>query len=234
MRKGTIILATAALCFASSASLAQLHVTTENNVGVGTTDPVTKLDVVTGEENQVGLRVRQNNYYYAASFDVTRGGAGVHIKAGQPSKDPRLFAINNDGGNDGNVFLVRHDGNVGVGVKSPSHPLQMSSGAFVSAGGVWTDASSRLYKEDIRDLRAETAMLILKDLEPVRFRYSSEPAQQYMGFISEDVPSDVASADRKGISAMNLVAVLTKVVQQQQAQIEQLEARLRDLQVSEP
>jgi len=42
------------------------------------------------------------------------------------------------------------------------------------------------------------------------------------------VPELVATADRKGLSAMDIVAVLTKVIQAQQQQIEALEARLEE------
>ena len=37
-----------------------------------------------------------------------------------------------------------------------------------------------------------------------------------MGFIAEDVPDLVATKDRKGLSPMDIVAVLTKVLQEQQ------------------
>ncbi len=43
-----------------------------------------------------------------------------------------------------------------------------------------------------------------------------------MGFIAEDVPELVANKDRKGLSPMDIVAVLTKVVQRQQKDIEEL------------
>ncbi len=43
-----------------------------------------------------------------------------------------------------------------------------------------------------------------------------------MGFIAEDVPELVATKDRKGLSPMDIVAVLTKVVQRQQKEIEEL------------
>ncbi|MBI2060130.1 MAG: hypothetical protein HYT87_10195 [Nitrospirae bacterium] len=51
-------------------------------------------------------------------------------------------------------------------------------------------------------------------------------AEQYVGFIAEDVPNLVATNDRKGLSSMDLVAVLTKVVQEQQRQIEELRMRI--------
>ncbi|MCK7574508.1 MAG: hypothetical protein MZV65_00275 [Chromatiales bacterium] len=57
-----------------------------------------------------------------------------------------------------------------------------------------------------------------------------------MGFIAEDVPDLVATKDRKGLSPMDIVAVMTKVVQEQQGMIEKqqeiiekLNARLDDL-----
>ena len=46
------------------------------------------------------------------------------------------------------------------------------------------------------------------------------------GFIAEDVPELVASADRQSLSAMDFVAVLTRVVQFQQRQISELSERL--------
>jgi len=42
------------------------------------------------------------------------------------------------------------------------------------------------------------------------------------------VPNLVATKDRKGISPMDIVAVLTKVVQSQQKEIEYLKARLNE------
>jgi len=58
----------------------------------------------------------------------------------------------------------------------------------------------------------------LAGLVPVTFKYKvgDEP---HVGFIAEDVPDLVATKDRKGLSAMDIVAVLAKVVQQQQTQL---------------
>ena len=63
-------------------------------------------------------------------------------------------------------------------------------------------------------------------LEPVRFNYKTDAEDEYVGFIAEDVPDLVASKDRTGLSAMDIVAVLTRVVQAQQERIEELEAKL--------
>ena len=47
-----------------------------------------------------------------------------------------------------------------------------------------------------------------------------------LGFIAEDVPGLVASTDRISLSTMDIVAVLTRVVQEQQQKIAELEKRL--------
>jgi hypothetical protein len=123
---------------------------------------------------------------------------------------------------------IDRSGNVGVGVTRPSHPLQMASGAHVSAGGVWTNSSSRDRKDNIAELSVEDALSALAQLEPVQYNFRNDAQESYVGFIAEDVPELVATADRKGLSAMDIVAVLTRVVQAQQRQIEELEARLQD------
>jgi hypothetical protein len=53
---------------------------------------------------------------------------------------------------------------------------------------------------------------------------------RHVGFIAEDVPDLVASKDRKGLSSMDIVALLTKVVQEQQKAIKALSEKLAELQ----
>ncbi len=124
-------------------------------------------------------------------------------------------------------ITIDRDGNVGIGAARPVHPLEMSSGAHVTAGGVWTNNSSRDDKENITDLTLEQALAALAQLEPVRFNYKSDTVEVHNGFIAEDVPELVATSDRAGLSTMDIVAVLTRVIQEQQRRIEELEARMK-------
>ena len=132
-------------------------------------------------------------------------------------------------GND-NIFLtVDTTGNVGIGTSAPTHPLEMASGAHVTAGGVWTNASSRSLKENITELSSGEAFGALSGLNPVKYNYLSEKNESYVGFIAEDVPEVVAMNDRKSLSAMDIVALLTKVVQEQQKSIEGLSNELEQM-----
>jgi len=77
-----------------------------------------------------------------------------------------------------NLILNPAAGNVGIGTTSPSYPLQMGSGAYVSTGGVWTNASSREYKKDIKELSTQKAMDALTKLNPVEFAYKADSKEK--------------------------------------------------------
>ena len=120
-------------------------------------------------------------------------------------------------------------GNVGIGTTTPAYPLQMASGARVTTGGVWTNASSRDYKENIEELTVAEAVDAVAKLDPVKYNYKVDREDKHVGFIAEDVPDLVATKDRKGLSPMDVVAVLTKVVQEQQKTIAALSREVEGL-----
>ena len=62
-------------------------------------------------------------------------------------------------------------------------------------------------------------------LVPVTYAYHQEPADQRVGFIAEDAPQLVAMPDGKTLSSMDIVAALTRVVQDQEQVISQQQSR---------
>jgi len=120
------------------------------------------------------------------------------------------------------------NGYVGIGTQSPSNPLEMAGGAY-SDGSSWINSSSRKYKDNIKGLKAEDAIETLQELNPVTFSYKVSPEEKRVGFIAEEVPELIATKDRKGLSPMDIVAVLTKVVQEQQKTISALTEELKEL-----
>jgi hypothetical protein len=165
------------------------------------------------------LHIRQYAWGQKDGFRISNASSVLNIY-GKPGGD---FHI------DANTWLIlNQDGQyVRIGNDTiPDYPLHMASGAHVTAGGVWTNASSKALKENIEDLTGIEAINALKILAPKKYNYKSEQGEQYLGFIAEDVPELVASGDRKSLSAMDMVTLLTKVVQEQQKRIELLEAKL--------
>ena len=126
-------------------------------------------------------------------------------------------------------LTIQGNGYIGIGTKDPNYPLDMDSGAYVTTGGVWTDASSREYKDNIEALATQEALDTLQALNPVKFAYKADRSERHVGFIAEEVPELIATKDRKGLSAMDIVAVLTKVVQEQQEAIQEQEKTIQEL-----
>lgn len=183
------------------------------NVGIGTTEPKQRLEV----NGNIQIH-EQNSNVVGLMLTQASGGMGyiMHNRAD-------TLTI---GAGSVDRMTIDRDGNVGIGTVRPSHPIEMASGAYVSAGGVWTNSSSREKKDNIVALTPEEALAALAALEPVRFNYKQDESEEYVGFIAEDVPGLVASTDRSSLSTMDIVAVLTRVVQEQQQKIEELENRL--------
>jgi hypothetical protein len=96
-------------------------------------------------------------------------------------------------------------------------------------GNSFLDASSRALKHDIQPLGPGAAAEALATLEPVTFAYTSAPGDPRVGFIAEDVPALVATPGRQTLSALEIVAVLTKVVQEQQRTVQEQQKAIAEL-----
>jgi Chaperone of endosialidase len=98
----------------------------------------------------------------------------------------------------------------------------------VHVTGAFTHASSIALKEDIAKLSGPEAMTTLRGLNAVKFSYKSDQRkQQHFGFIAEELPDILATADRDRFSPMDVIAVLTKAVQELSAEVQILKEQLR-------
>jgi len=125
-------------------------------------------------------------------------------------------------------ITIKGNGYVGIGTQTPIYPLQMAGGAYTN-GTSWIDVSNRESKENIEVLSTEEALEAIKELNPVKYAYKTDQTERRVGFIAEDVPELVSMRDRKGLSPMDIIAVLTKVVQEQQKTISTLREELNEL-----
>jgi hypothetical protein len=210
-----------------------LHVTPTGSIGLGTaspnavgnaTIPGQALNLVSAS-NRATVAIQGNQGAYLTM--VNGSGSANHrvLQLKQINGFAELDVLYDNMTNVSvpNVMSIHMgEGSVGFGIAAVSaKPLLMKSGAYVTTGGVWTNASSREFKQDIEPLTIEQARETVLALNPVGFRYKKEPDEQYLGFIAEDVPELVAMNDRKSLAPMDITAVLTKVVQDQDRRIEQ-------------
>jgi hypothetical protein len=170
--------------------------------------------------------VLPNNFFVSsgARYDsgnwVQRSADGNAVMAGSGGQGYRIFT--HTGTTVGNTFNnptlrlhIDYSGQFGINTAPVAgDEIHTSSGAHLTSGGVWTDASSREFKEHIRPLTAEEAQQALAALDPVRYNYKANPREKHVGFIAEDVPELVAREDRKSLSPMDIVAVVAKVLQE--------------------
>jgi hypothetical protein len=219
------------------APTSSVDISADGNVGIGTASPESKLHVFGSNTADTFICMGPNcdgspgtesafNIAYAGATDG-RGAALLNVRpdSGATAPNPSLRFLT------ANVerMIIDNEGFIGLGVANPANPIQHSSGAILTAGGSWQSVSSRTSKQDITKLAADEAMATLKGLEPIKFAYKVDPKERHVGFIAEEVPDLVASPDRKTMSAMDVVAVLTKVVQEQQKTIDKLTERLNQL-----
>jgi hypothetical protein len=121
------------------------------------------------------------------------------------------------------------DGYVGINNTNPSHMLDVGTSGAYCNGGAWVDGSSIEFKENVRNLSVEDAQITLDGLNPVIYNYKQDKEEEYLGFIAEEVPELVAMKDRKGLSAMDVVSILTKVVQDLKNKIDEQNEMNKDL-----
>lgn len=212
------------------APTSSIDIGASGNVGIGTNNPGSKLHVVglapiltvesTGNGG-AGILLNDSN----STGPITGTATGTWQITNRNS-DGRLGFSRNSGADS---VVVTSTGNVGIGTTTPTNKLEVcgTSGCAYNEGGTtWVNASSREYKDNIATLSAESALETLNGLNPVTFSYKGRPEQNRVGFIAEDVPDLVATRDRKGLSPLDIVAVLTRVVREQNRTIDELKGEL--------
>jgi len=195
-----------------------LYLDSTGRIGLRTSTPAKDLTIsVVGSPT---IRMEQSTSPFQ-TWDIVANDANFYVRDVNHEQNP--FIIKSSAPY--NTLVLDTTGRLGLGVASPLYQIHHSSGARLDAGN-WVNASSRAVKQDIHPLDRTAAVDALKALQPVTFAYKENPAETNVGFIAEDVPDLVATADRKGLSSMDVVAVLTKVIQEQQRTIEEMETRL--------
>jgi hypothetical protein len=180
-----------------------------DGVGFGTDNPSYAIHVLGGSSSSALLVVAENSQ----GATIKMGATSNQAQFGSISNHPLKLTVNNNA-----VVSVNTD-----------NSLTLASGASCTDAGVWTNASSRELKENIRGLSTDEAIETLAGLNPVRYNYKVDKDEEYLGFIAEDVPEMVAMKDRKHMTPMDVVAVLTKVVQEQQKNISELKEKIAEL-----
>jgi hypothetical protein len=123
--------------------------------------------------------------------------------------------------------------------------LATDTGAFLSSGGTWTNASSRQLKDGLRPVRGAAVLRALGRLPVSTWHYRSEaPGVRHMGPMAEDFARafhlgqdsrHIATVDSEGVALAALKALATTSARQHdmiaslRAELRGLAARVADL-----
>lgn len=193
-------------------------VTANGNVGIGTTAPSAKLQIEDGSAPDSKIK-----------FGSSGGGGAHHLS----SKRDIVFNSDKPVGSERGCFYFRKTSFENLASYQNlviiTEPGDLKATGDVYARGVKLQ-SSRELKENIAELTGADAVETLQNLNPVKFNYKADSEKnQYIGFIAEEVPELVATSDRKTLNPMDIIAVLTQVVKEQQKTMTALAEKVKRL-----
>ena len=94
-------------------------------------------------------------------------------------------------------------------------------------------ASSREWKYDISRLAGSAALTLLEELDPVAFKFKDDNSTgTHFGFIAEEIPAVLTDSGGQRYRPIEIIAVLTKALQEQQTMIQRLQEQVRTLRVA--
>jgi len=210
------------------------------SVGIGTTAPTGQLGISESETNSTAnLDIRLTNAAGSASaslLTVNQSTSWNNALATLGARSELDVGVYGDASGTGYSATFR--GSVGIGTSTPSYPLYVNGTIYASGGaGALSDVR---HKKDIRSLPDGILNDVMR-LRPVTFRWKV-PGDAGMrgtqvGFVAQEVESvfpDVVLTENnaektKGLKYNELIAILTKGVQEQEKEIADLHAEVSDL-----
>jgi len=202
--------------------------TADTMVGVGITAPVYKLHV--GTINN-GLRVEG---------PPTTGGVAISVGG---FGDVGVDAPGIPNGR----FVVKNNGQVGIGTASPDNTLSVNGSADKPGGGSWGTFSDRRLK-NLNGNYASGLSQIMK-IHPIRYRYKDENGMgirdrdEHVGVVAQEIQQAIPEAvteNSKGYLLVNndpILWAMVNAIKEQQKQIEQqrsqIQTELRQIRVQQ-
>jgi hypothetical protein len=134
---------------------------------------------------------------------------------------PRRLALTHEYGGGADRLVLNHQRRYAQGVHV--------DGDLVVSGTIAQASSARL-KRDVETLPSDEAARAIDALRPVKFSYRNTQAdRRHAGFIAEEVAAVLPGADDDRVRPLDLIAMLTAVVQDQQRAIAGLTERVAAL-----
>ncbi|MBU1783709.1 tail fiber domain-containing protein, partial [Patescibacteria group bacterium] len=198
------------------------------NVGIGTTTPTSKLSIV-GTSGSIAQLFDIASSTGLSIFHVSPNG---NVGIGTTTPTSKLSIVGTSGSTDQlfdiasstglSIFHVSPNGNVGIGTTTPTlGPLVMGSGAYVTTGGVWTNASDRNMKENFTIFNDDDILKKIQQLSITEWNYKNESSQiKHIGPVAQDFyglfnlgdsNTSISTIDPAGIALVGIKALSNRL-----------------------
>ena len=107
-------------------------VTASGNVGINETSPAGKLEVQNTSVNYAILGTSNNGHYFESQSDDNTDGFEIYQQHGSTTTRNSFIVNDNRTGSKSAAFLVRGDGNVGIGTTSPTKTLHVDGQSLIT------------------------------------------------------------------------------------------------------
>jgi len=210
--------------------------------GISNTASGKRATVPGGQENTAA-----GDYSFAAGWQAKADHDGAFVWG--DSTDAEIHSGNDD------QFIVRANGGLWFGAVTADFTptigsgvlIGTSTGAYLSSGGAWTNASDRNAKANFTPVNEGEVLACLAEIPIATWNYQSQdPSIRHIGPMAQDFytafgvgedDTHISTLDADGV-ALAAIQGLYQLVQEQEARIADLEARLAALegamQIREP
>jgi len=205
-----------------------LYVDDFGRIGLGTAIPAVAVHAINSDSPALRLEQDGTGGFTPQTWDMAGNQTNFFIR---DVTNGNTLPFKIEPGAPTDSVNIKSDGKVGIGTSEPTEKLHVTGNAIIS--GNLELGSSRDYKNNILPLEAKEAIETMKALRPVRFNYKCNPSEESVGFIAEELPGLVATKGKKTLNPVDVVAVLARVIQEQQKTIEELSRKVGDLEKEE-